>query len=431
MPAAAALAAWWHKAPGPWVTGALLAALALAGCGGHGDTPPPPEPALYATVEGCPATAVHDSGHAVYLVQARDCPGGVRRVELTASRPGDPAPAPVVLNLGDSGETSIDIPGLGPRSVGLFRVGTWRMLPNTDSWSGRDGAGLLLLRGELYLLGGWAYGPTTNEVWKTRDLVHWERLADAPWPPRHGAGWLVHDDRLWVIGGDLLDDVWSSPDGVTWTQETAHGPFGPRYTPNAASLNGEIVVYAGQYWGPVEWCITRPDCFAAGPRDVWRSRDGRQWTRATAQAPWPGRGLIHGSIVHDGQIFLVGGGLKVTPPGERYAETSVEYTDIWSTRDGANWTQRLARFSFPPRTHFSVLSTPVGCFVSDGSVGTQVNASNELYVARDCIDFLPVPDTPPLQKRHASSLAWFNGSVVILGGPSNDAPGTVIWQYFP
>lgn len=401
----------------------------LAACGGSSEPPR----TLRVEVQGCPDVQVHDSGHALYLVQGRTCAPGSPRIRLMhAEANASFDKAAVELTVAEGTEVQdIEIPGLGRRSLGLFRTGTWRMIPNTDSWTGRDGAGLLLLRGEMYLLGGWVYGPTTSEVWKTRDLVHWELLTNAPWLPRHGAAWLVHDDRLWVIGGDLLEDVWSSPDGVQWTEEIAHAPFGPRYTPNAASVDGQIVVYAGQSWGPVEWCITRPDCYTVAPRDVWRSRDGRQWNLVTPEAPWPGRALIHGSIVHDGEIFLIGGGLKVSPPGGRHSDTSAEYADIWSSRDGLAWTLRNPSFSFQPRTHFSVLSTPVGCFVSDGSVGTQVAVSNDLFIARNCVDFEPVPDTPPLQRRHASSLAWFNGSVVILGGPSNDAPGTAIWQYFP
>lgn len=414
----------------------------LGACGGAGDDTPPAannvSPSLKVVVQGCDAVSVHDTGQVLYLILARTCPelGGAqaRRQIALAYSPESPmlGSTPEQLQLAEGEEQSdVAIAGLGQRRVGLFRQGTWRNFPNTDSWSGRDGAGLLVLRGELYLLGGWAYGPTSSEVWKTSDLEHWKLLTTAPWPGRHGSGWLVHDDRLWVIGGDLNDDVWSSPDGITWTQTITHAPFGRRYTPNAASLGGYIVVYAGQYWTPIDWCSGRSDCAAVGRRDVWRSRDGVNWEQGTPEAPWMGRGLIHGSIVHGGEIYLVGGGLKVVPPDGEYSETSAEFTDIWSSADGISWRKRLDKFSFTPRTHFSALSTPAGCYVSDGSVGTQVNLSNDLFFAPDCINYAPVPDTPPLQRRHASSLAYWNGSIVILGGPSNFQPGTMVWQYFP
>ncbi len=427
-----------------WAAELLTMAASLLGCGGDGagggDKPAlvsngTPTLALRAEVHDCKDVTLHDSGHVVYIVLGRTCSASARphRVTLAMTETSVlSTPGAVTMDMADSTEAdAVLIAGLGIRRVGLYRAGTWRTLPNKDSWSGRDGAGLLLFNKELYLLGGWEYGPTTSVVWKTRNLVHWEFVTDAPWPGRHGSGWLVHDNRMWVIGGDLSDDVWSSTDGAKWVQEIAHAPFGKRYTPNAASIDGWIVVYAGQSWGPDDWCNERPDCYTIAPRDVWRSRDGRQWELATANAPWDGRGLIHGSVVHDAEIYLIGGGLKISPPNERYAETSREFSDIWSSKDGISWTRRLEAFSFSARTHFSVVSTPLGCFVSDGSVGHQSTLSNDIFHAPDCLKFLPIPDTPPLQKRHASSLAYFNGSLVILGGPDMDNPGTAVWQYFP
>lgn len=417
----------------------------LTACGGTADpaapsemgsavVPPAPVTVLAADMPGCPAPAVHDSGHVVYVVSDRACAaGGPRRAFALGLRHGvTPMNDAVQLDMREGEElVGVTIPGLGLRRVGLYRAGQWRSLANTDSWQHRDGAGLLLLNGELYLLGGWVWGEVTSEVWKTRDLVHWEFLGHAPWPPRHGSAWLVHEHKLWVIGGDLYDDVWSSPDGVAWTQEAAHAPFGPRYTPNAASVGCRIVVYGGQAWNGGQWCNFVDPCTAEASREVWSSADGRSWQLANAQAPWQGRGLIHGSIVHDGEIFLVGGGLKAVPPGERYDTTVAEYGDIWSSRDGSQWVRRSEAFSFAPRTHFSVVATPKGCYVSDGSVGTQANVVNDLFFAADCVNYAPVPDTPPLEPRHASSLAYFNGSLVILGGPPAGDAGTTVWQYFP
>lgn len=415
---------------------ACAALVVLAGCGGEGE-PEPPLPKASVEVADCKNTTVHDSGHAMYVVLGRDCPAGegdVHRVRLATEDPAKP-PTPFTQSMdlreGEEGAT-VTIPRLGTRTVSLFRQGTWRMLPNTESWSGRDGSGLLMFNGELYLLGGWMYGPLTSEVWKTRDLVNWDFVTTAPWPGRHGAGWVVHDGRMYVISGEVMNDVWSSGDGVEWVQENASAPFGKRYAPNAASVGGYLVVYAGLYWHKTfVSCDELPYCGARGLRDVWRSRDGREWELVNEMAPWEGRALIHGSAVHDGEIYLIGGGLKVAGPGERYSETNAEFTDIWSSPDGATWTRRTEKFSFTPRTHFSVVSTPKGCFVSDGSVGTQNNLSNDLFHAPDCVNFEPVPDTPPFEKRHASSLAYFNGSIVILGGPDTYDPGTKVWQYFP
>lgn len=410
-----------------------MAALAM-GCGGGSPESTliqPLAPILYANVNDCASVAVHDTGKLVYVVVAANCSvDAVSQSDLVLRFGDTNASVPLNLALGQE-QAEVSIPGLGTRRVGLFKSGQWRKIENRSSWAERDGAGLLLLNGELYLLGGWLNGPVTSEVWKTSDLTQWSFLGHAPWPPRHGAAWLVHQDRLWVIGGDLYADVWTSVDGIQWMQLAENAPFGQRYTPNAAALGDQIFVYAGQDWRPIPWCNERPDCEAHADRSVWKSNDGKTWSLAVQEAPWAGRGLIHGSIVHNGEIFLIGGGLKVAPPNGRYAETVAEFRDIWSTADGVNWRLHIAPFSFAGRTHFSVTQGNGGCFVSDGSVGTQNNLTNDLFFAPDCIHFNRVQVPQELGTRHASSVVFFNGSLIILGGPQYGTAGSAIWQHFP
>jgi hypothetical protein len=392
-------------------------------------------PVLEVESDQCRVASTSDTGTLLYVVMGKECTlaQGVALdftvISGTVLRPENVQhTAATFPELGTA--LPLDLPFLGARDVTVFQEGQWRRIANDNSWSPRDGAGLLIKDNKAYLLGGWAHGPTSNEVWVTQDLLTWEFLGNAPWPPRHGSGWVVHNDRLYVIGGDLLDDVWSSADGIEWRQEAANAPFGRRYTPNAVSINGKLVVYAGQHWFPIDWCSETPDCGVVGNNDVWESADdGKTWTVANPAAPWPGRGLIHGSIVFNGEIWLIGGGLKGGLGGPA-VETITEFTDIWSSPDGHEWRQRSPTLPFPGRTHVSVLSTPFGCYVSDGSVGTQANVSNDLFFAPDCLDYRAIPN-PPLQKRHASSVAYFNGTVVILGGPVQGGALTDVWQYIP
>jgi hypothetical protein len=407
---------------------ASIVAVVVQACGGGGAA----VNTLVATVQDCPTASVQDSGHLVYVLMDASCAAtpATRAISIGASLDAEQALS-LTRKVGATDITAVEIAGLGSRQVQLVQRGQWRQIPHTGTWAPRDGAGLLRLGDALYLLGGWLHGPVTNEVWRTVDLVNWEFLGYAPWAGRHGSGWLVHDKRLWVIGGDFYDDVWSSPDGVQWTQEAASAPFGSRYTPNAASINGEIVVYAGLDWPVAAECPEQVSC-ARGLRSVWKSRDGRDWQLVTPKVPWQGRALVHGSVVHQGEIWMIGGGLKVSIAGAPTVDTSAEFTDIWSSADGQTWQRRAETTSFPGRTHFSVLATDDGCYVSDGSVGTQGNVSNELFYAPDCIRFGAVPVPVELPYRHASSLVEFNGSLVVLGGPPVfDGAGTSVWQYFP
>jgi hypothetical protein len=396
-------------------------------------------PQLIAEIQNCSVSCVRSAGSIIYVIADASCENfGSLAATLevrTDERLESPRVTQIHTTFEDFGSTvTLKIPRLGRKEVTVFREDQWYRISNEGSWTPRDGAGLLIKDGKAFLLGGWLHGPLTNEVWVSDNLRDWTFLGFAPWAPRHGAAWVVHADRLYVIGGELIADVWSSADGVTWRREAADAPFGKRYTPNAASLGNKLLVYAGQHWEPLDWCVESPECGVVGNRDVWESEDGgRTWQIAASAAPWAGRGLIHGSIVFDGKIHLIGGGLKEVNrvlPGPPFAVTMIEYSDIWTSHDGRTWERELARFSIPARTHFSVLGTPGGCFISDGSVGSQTQVSNDLFYATDCIHYTQIPD-PPLQRRHASSLAYFNGTVVILGGPPLGGALTDVWQYIP
>jgi len=415
---------------------AAVISLFISACDGESA---PPETAatevVVASIElmSAPCDArLHDSGGVLYVIMRKDCLTPASQVISFQERAGATTRGYSVEFPGWNVTMEIPFAAAGAREITFFESGTWREIPNQNSWQPRDGGGLLIKDGVAYLLGGWLHGPVTNEVWRSSNLVDWEFLGFAPWPPRHGSAWLMHHGRMFVIGGDMIDDVWSSADGVTWRADKIAAPFGKRYTPNAVSIGRRIIVYAGLRWLPNDWCERgQLDCTVEGLNDVWQSTDdGRTWERIVEQAPWPGRGLIHGSIVHDGEIFLIGGGLKVVPSGQDYSETAAEMTDIWSSPDGRSWTQRASTLPFPGRTHFSVAETSFGCVVSDGSVGSQDNVSNNLYIAPDCLNFVELPDAP-LPMRHASAVKEFNGTLVILGGPPAGGAGTAIWQYVP
>jgi hypothetical protein len=406
--------------------------LLLVACDGDVDNTATESPRLLAAqTYGCGASAIHDNGYLVYLTVAQTCAeNGPIYVDVTwgTSR----ASATRLLTL-DRYSEPIEVefePGR-KRSISLHRRGTWRSFPNQGTWEWRDGAGLLVKDGGLYLLGGWnSDRGGLNDVWFTRDLEHWQLLlARAPWVGRHGSGWVVHHDRLYVIGGDLIDDVWSSADGVQWRQERAAAAFGKRYTPVAISDGTRLLLYGGQYWEPYDWCVFKPECSAVGLNDVWSSPDGSTW-QLVDRAPWSGRALVHGGAYFKGRIYVIGGGLKLGLPGASLTETIAEFADVWSSPDGVQWRLESNQFEFAPRTHFALTATPHGCYVANGSVGTQPNVSREIFFAPDCVHFSAVPVPADMGPRHASSLAYYNGSIVILGG-HRDTAGTIVWQYFP
>ena len=158
-------------------------------------------------------------------------------------------------------------------------------------------------------------------------------IAQAPFGARDFFGAVVHNGRIYVIGGWHEDssqrsgEVWSSDDGLTWRLETNTPGFtyeGSRGAFSALSHNGSIYVIAGKEDGNVK-------------NDVWSSADGREWMLVTDDAGFAERSS-YAAVVHNGVMFVIG--------GEEYQEggSYPEYNDVWASADGAKWTMLSSPF---------------------------------------------------------------------------------------
>lgn len=72
-------------------------------------------------------------------------------------------------------------------------------------------------------------GKDLNDMWASKDVELWEQMPAkgqlAPWSARHGHSTEVINGTAYLFGGMqgqpdgvLLNDLWSSPDGWTWTR---------------------------------------------------------------------------------------------------------------------------------------------------------------------------------------------------------------------
>jgi hypothetical protein len=190
----------------------------------------------------------------------------------------------------------------------------WRLETDAAPWTARDHHKALVFNDRMWILGGGQHVPgwfdplPLNDVWSSADGVNWtQEVAAAAWRPRTGPECVVFDGRMWVIGGydvfpgDPLNDVWSSEDGINWRQETASAPWGPRFHHSATVYNDRIWVIGGR---EAVWNVV-------GYGDVWSSADGVNW-RFEGE-PWLGepypKCVAHTATVHKGRLWIVGGTL--------------------------------------------------------------------------------------------------------------------------
>jgi Kelch motif len=223
-----------------------------------------------------------------------------------------------------------------PRDVWSSPDGAaWTLVTKEAPWKSSDLPMSLSFDGRIWLMGGWYNGRlpghgASREVWSSTDGVNWTMATkDAGWSPRIAAGAVVFKGRMWILGGtedyyfgddaSLKNDVWSSADGKEWKQETARAPWSPRAYHAAVVHDGKLWVIGGGNYVPTYRALN----------DVWCSTDGVHWQQVTDHAPWNPR-IWFSAVVHRDRMWILGGWSN---------HPSRNWGDVWHSRDGREWTQ--------------------------------------------------------------------------------------------
>jgi len=312
----------------------------------------------------------------------------------------------------------------------------WTEINGDAPWARRAGLETVPLGGDFYLMGGrtpnpWVAPPDGpipgdstiwGDVWKSGDRGEsWEMILatdDAGhWPARAYHEAVTKGGLMYILGGqnfglipnpacdfnpdcfpkffsasEFFNDVWSSPDGITWTELTAEAPWEGRAGLSAIVFNGEIYVMGGSY-------NDDPDVIGGPPtrvllNDVWKSKNGRDWTQLTDSAPWDPRAGAD-LLVKNGYLYLLGGefGFVGFPPPY--------FNDVWRTRDGINWELVTASAGWDPRPGHTcdVLRNTMVCF---GGFGQSTDPSDpfkpsnpmDVWVSRNGANWTQVSDSP-------------------------------------
>lgn len=279
----------------------------------------------------------------------------------------------------------------------------WTEVQPDAPWEARAGLQTVDLRGRFYLMGGRTPVASTvpgasvihGDVWESRDRgVSWKRLvrtgAPGMWSPRAYFQALRQGPAMYVIGGQdtavvpnpgcaslppgvpcdppevlastFFNDVWRTANGRDWTRMTAAAGWDGRAGLSAVSHRGALYVFGGS---------RNDDSSIVGPggparvyyNDVWRSTDdGRTWTRLTEHAPWAPRAGA-AAVVKDGYIWLLGGedGFVCNPSTPRCPPY---FNDVWRSRDGVGWERVTPAAAWSPRPGHQcvVVRSDIVCF---------------------------------------------------------------------
>lgn len=323
----------------------------------------------------------------------------------------------VIIRLSDlSSNTSITPRLSKPFSISPYY---WNDVTTNARFSPRDGAGALVLNDRLWLIGGWndnlpqQYPKASNrDMWSSYNGIDWEFITKAPWEVRHYAGYCVHKKKMWIVGGDTNQghyqkDVWSSSNGIEWEKISANAPWGKRVTHYVTAYNNKIWVMGGQQ---ISFAGIEAD---TAFNDVWNSPDGKNWTRVLDKAPWSPRGQMGQGIVFQDKMWIIGGGTYEAP--------RTYYNDVWNTSDGINWNLVTDQAPWQARQYHNLMVYDNKIWIIGGYDG--IGNMGDIWFSSDGIAWTQLMNAP-WPARHAASVYEFNNSLwLVAGNLWND-----IWQ---
>lgn len=285
-------------------------------------------------------------------------------------------------------------------------------LESTAAWQPRDSQGEAVFRDKLWILGGWfnSFEAPPRDVWNSPDGKSWNRVtSSAPWLHSDLPMSIAFKNRLWMMGGwyngrlpghSASNAVWSTRDGAQWKQETANAGWSPRLAAAIVEFKGRMWILGGTedyYFGTAK----------SLKNDVWSSADGRTWTKATSSAPWAPR-AYHQAVVHDGKIWLFGGG--------NYVPEYQAFNDVWSSPDGVHWTQVTAAAPWSPRLWFGAVTYRDHIWVLGGWSKIPEQNWGDVWCSKNGRDWSRLESKTIWKERHELSAFVFKDKIWVAGG---------------
>ena len=271
-----------------------------------------------------------------------------------------------------------------------FKNWTWEEVNSNSNWSSRAGLQVLNHQNKFYLFGGRTpLDPGTlpfpipgasiiwGDVWESDNYgSSWSNILqtnnDNHWPARAYFQAISKGKYMYIIGGqnfnivanpgipglppfyaqsDFFNDVWRSKDGKNWSQMTEHAEWSGRAGLSAIVYKNEIYVMGGSVND--DSSITPNGPARIYYNDVWKSKNGEDWELVTENAPWaPRAGGI--AVVKDDYMYMIGGedGFicnEQTPRCPPY------YNDVWKSKNGKDWELVTANAPWPARPGHQVV----------------------------------------------------------------------------
>jgi len=224
-------------------------------------------------------------------------------LKTTSSAPWSTIGKPVLLTWGNE---LVFLAGGAANIYTSLEGTTWRTVSSSAPWGARTNAAGAVFNGgdgnKMWLTGGQDGTAVSAEIYSSADAKSgWTVVTSTPgWAARANHGCIFFSGKLWVIGGSDgkgggFNDVWNSTNGKDWTKVTEHAAWSPRWAFGLAAFQSRLWMFGGQIGADAGSVV----------QEVWSSTDGVTWKKWPTP-PWSPRSYSNAQVFGD-RLFLFGG----------------------------------------------------------------------------------------------------------------------------
>ncbi|MBO3700596.1 hypothetical protein [Roseivirga sp. E12] len=294
----------------------------------------------------------------------------------------------------------------------IFEV-SWTQVSASVAFGGVYDHQIVDFNGKMWSIGGIRGTDRINEVWSSADGITWTQVTPTGniFTPRNAHQAVVFNNKIWVIGGftdnGRTNEIWSSTDGSTWAQENTQGIFGIRADHAALVFDSKV------------WVIGGSD--GTFKNEVWNSTDGINWTQVNTTGTIFSARQGHTVTSFNGNMVLIGGasldGSQLSP-----------HNDIWTSSDGISWSQiTLSGSTFSARWIHSAEAYNDLLWVIGGE-DTGGNRFNDVWTSPDGLSWTQHNSSPIFDVRDNMATFLFNSNLWVSGGSNNNGILTDLWR---
>lgn len=245
----------------------------------------------------------------------------------------------------------------------------------------------------------------TSVIYNTVDGVTWNTIQATPAfnaTARNMYSGFAFRNKLWIVGGQLateavgagarIADVWSSPDGVTWTQESAAPGFTARDNAMVYASSAVVTMIGGTLSG------------GSGTATIYTSTDGIAWT-------------LVGTSNLSASLWSTGG-------GDRWQLNLVVHKGVFAITGKSSTVYRYAPVAAGNTVQLATISLDPGEIVdfAQNYLGTEImlRANGVAYRIDTTLNTAAIISDGDYPARTVKGCVYLNGNFYVM-----DADGTI------